>query len=273
VACQTCHDPAQGFSDGNPRTVGVGGLVGRRNSPTIVNRVYSTSQFLDSRAGNLEAQVLGPFTNPAEMAQPSLQAVLNILNSDLNYRSLLTAAGYSAATPTAIAESLASYVRSLEAGGSPVDLYRAGSGGLSTSEEAGLLLFYGKARCAGCHFGPNFSDEELHTSSQDDPVSGLVDQGAFELAGRNALKEAFKTPTLRNIDLSGPYFHDGSGVDLQAVLDQYLQGGRGDGLHDPEISPLDLNPTEQAQLLDFLRALTSPRDPSTAGPAIQQPWP
>ncbi|MBV1859818.1 MAG: c-type cytochrome, partial [Nannocystaceae bacterium] len=120
----------------------------------------------------------------------------------------------------------------------------------------GRALFGGKARCVACHSGSNFSDERLHAVE----VFEHTDLGAFLVRrGRERFLRAFKTPTLRNIDITGPYFHDGSAASLEEVVSMYNAGALPDARNvDPELRPLGLADGEQADLVAFLRALTSP---------------
>ena len=123
---------------------------------------------------------------------------------------------------------------------------------LNATEEAGRNLFFGKARCFACHNGPNLSDEEFHVTVAADNGDG----GRGDHTGRLRDALRFKTPTLRQLSSTAPYFHDGSAATLQDVIDRYVIGGD-PAMRDEEIFPLDLTTTEQAALLQYLGALES----------------
>jgi cytochrome c peroxidase len=149
VSCATCHDSGRAFSDGRALAIGLSGAHGPRNSPAIINRGYGRAFFWDGRASSLEEQVLQPITNPKELGLADVLA-------------LEARAGVSAKV---VSVALASYVRSIRAGGSRFDRYMAGdSAALIGVEQAGLALFRGKANCAACHVGPNFTDELFHNT-------------------------------------------------------------------------------------------------------------
>jgi cytochrome c peroxidase len=197
VSCSSCHDPERAFSDGRSIAVGVLGRQGRRNAPALINRGYGRSFFWDGRAATLEEQVLKPIEDPNEMDMSLAEAAVLV--------------GFSAEE---ISRALASYVRSILSGDSPFDRYIHGDrGALSTEQQEGLRLFRGKANCAACHVGPNFTDERLHNTGVAWRDERLADAGA----GRGD----FKTPTLREIARTAPYMHDGSLATLEDVIEYY----------------------------------------------------
>jgi cytochrome c peroxidase len=154
-----------------------------------------------------------------------------------------------------IANAIATFERAQFAGDSRVDLYEAGDlDQLTASEERGRALFHGEARCATCHGGSNYSDEQLHNIGL---IGGNDLGGFFTSGGRNKNARAFKTPTLRNIDVTGPYFHNGSVETLEEVVSLYNAGPTVAGA-DWEARALGLTADEETDLVAFLRALTSP---------------
>ena len=231
VACASCHDPGYGFTDREARAVGIGSQRGPRRSPRIVNRAYGRTHFWDGRAGSLEEQVLQPIANPLEMGMRVEEA-----------------AARTGLTREELARALASYVRTILAGDSAYDRFVAGDrGALTVEQQAGLRLFRGKANCVACHLGPNLTDEEFHRT-------GALgeDVGRFEVTREERDRGAFKTPTLRQVAETPPYFHDGSKATLEAVIEFYNEGKGGD----PEIRPLGLTAEEKGQLAALLRAFT-----------------
>lgn len=232
ISCASCHDPAIAFTDGRATAVGVGGRIGARSAPALLNLAYATRLFWDGRPLTLEQQVLMPIANPLEM--------------DLD---VATAAQRVGLTSSALARALASYVRSILSANSRFDQFVAGDRtALTVDEQAGLELFRGKARCTTCHVGPTLSDDRVHNTGIAWRDGRLTDVGAGD--GK------FKTPTLREITRTAPYMHDGTVPTLEAVIDYYDRGGHRHDLLDPEMRPLQLTSVEKAQLHAFLRSLS-----------------
>ena len=227
IACASCHDPAQAFTDRNPVALGIRNQKGPRRSPRLINRAWGRDFFWDGRAPSLEAQVLQPIANPLEMASTPEAAALRV-----------------SLTVTELRNALATYVRSIVSGNSPYDRYLAGeTTALSTIQLAGLQLFRGKAQCIACHMGPNLTDERFHNTG----AGNATDLGR---AGK------FKTPGLREAARTAPYMHDGSIATLAEVIDFYDQGGAPKrGELDPDIVKLNLSAGEKQALLAFLEAL------------------
>ena len=256
LSCAGCHDPARAFTDGRRTSVGVGGRVGRRNAPALLNRGYGAAFFWDGRASSLEEQVLGPIEHPDELAS-TVDAVLARLQQDPVYGASFESAFGRSINRDDLARALASYVRSLVAGDSPVDRYLAGEReALSFEEQEGLRVFRGKANCTACHLGPLFSDERFHNTGVAWAGGTLTDEGRGTVTGRPEHRGAFKTPTLRHVAETSPYMHDGSIWSLEGVIDFYDRGGNSNPNLDPELRPLRLTAGEKAVLVAFLRALS-----------------
>ncbi len=257
VSCASCHRPDTAFADaGAALSLGVGGTP-ERNTPAVFDRLFSTHQGMDGHAPSLEEQVLLPIQSPLEMDQ-ELADVLAYLNGagTSRYAPLFERAyGTERATAARVAGGLASYLRAIVSNPSRVDLYEAGqTGRLLPDEVAGRALFHGKARCSVCHFGSTYSDE--HLDAYHVTVVDGDDPGRRAVTGLPGDHARFKTPTLRNLGFTAPYFHDGSKATLAEVIEAYDVGGeRMDGLVDDAIVPLGLTPLEKAQLAAFLRAL------------------
>ena len=258
LSCAGCHDPEKGFSNGKQFGVGVGGALGSRNVPTILNRLFGRSQFWDGRAVSLEAQALGPLFAEKEMAMnPDL--LQERLSADSEYLLLFSEIFDASPSPDLVAAAIAAYERTLITGSTAFDRYEWGGdkNALSPSAKRGLTLFRGKARCNTCHTGTNFSDEKFHNLGVD-VASGKADPGSMAVTGLPEDQGKFKTPTLRNLALTGPYMHDGSLASLQEVIDYYDRGCEANPNLDKEILPLQLSDEEKADLGAFLESLNGP---------------
>ena len=247
LACSSCHDPERAFSTARPLSRGVFGRQGRRNVPALINRGYGKAFFWDGRITTLEEQVLKPIQDPNEM--------------DMTLADASTRVGLSA---NEISHALASYVRSILSGNAPFDRFVNGDRrALSPEQQRGLTIFRSKGNCIACHVGPNFTDERLHnTGVAWRPFGGArpggryLDDGHFAVSGRAEDRGRFKTPTLRDVDRTSPYMHDGSKTTLQDVVNFYDDGGRPNPNLDIEIRPLDLTVEEKRALVSFLRSLS-----------------
>ena len=240
VACATCHDPKQAFADGRKVAVGIGGQKGSRNVPTLVNRVYGKSFFLDGRSPTLEEQAIEPILNPIEMG---------LTLAEIPMRTGLE--------PQPVMDAIASYVRTILDGGSPYDRYINGNTtALSAEQSLGLAVFRGKGRCISCHAGPNLTDEQFHNTGVAWRDGALQDAGRFEVSGKPGDHGAFKVPTLREVARTAPYMHDGSLATLKDVVDYYNRGGNQNPWLDSGLRPLHLSSREKRALVAFLKSLS-----------------
>jgi cytochrome c peroxidase len=240
MACVTCHDPKRAFADANLVAVGVDGRRGTRNAPTLVNRVYGKTFFLDGRAASLEEQALQPILNPLEL--------------DLTLPEIEQRTGMK---PPDVARALASYVRTILAGESAYDKYVNGDEkALSQEALLGLSVFRGKGRCTTCHAGPTLSDEQFHNTGIAWPGGVLQDEGRFKMTSKEEDRGEFKTPTLREIARTAPYMHDGSLARLEDVIEYYDRGGNTNPGLDATLRPLDLTAEEKRGLIAFLMSLS-----------------
>ena len=247
LACASCHDPKRAFSTAKPLSVGVFGRQGRRNVPALINRGYGKLFFWDGRVTSLEEQVLKPIQDPYEM--------------DMTVAEASTRVGLSVDD---ISRSLASYVRSILSGDTPFDRFVHGDHrALSAEQRTGLMIFRTKGNCIACHVGANFTDERLHNtgiawrpSGGPGPAGRYLDDGQFAVSGAEEHRGRFKTPTLREVDHTSPYMHDGSKATLEDVVNFYDDGGRPNSNLDIEIRPLGLTVEEKRALVSFLRSLS-----------------
>jgi cytochrome c peroxidase len=292
VACATCHDPAHAFSDGRGKTTsaGVGGALGARNAPTVLNAAFLVSQFWDGRAATLEEQAVQPLINPIEHGFREFDAVVAKIRSLGGYAPLFEAAfGSDAISIERVGQAIASFERTLLSLDAPIDRFLAGdASALPDSAKRGWEVYNAKARCNTCHGHvsaiPLFTDDDFHNIGVGvvkldfDAVSrraaaaveagrsldelALADADASALGRFLVTREprhlgAFKTPQLRNVARTAPYMHDGSEPSLRAVIDYYDRGGNPNPYLDGGMRPLSLTETEKADLVALLESFTS----------------
>ncbi|MFC1747777.1 cytochrome-c peroxidase [Pseudomonadota bacterium] len=254
ISCATCHNPALGWSDGQPTAVGHGMEILERSTPTILNTAYQSSQFWDGRSKTLEDQATGPIEAAGEMAQP-ITELLPELEKIPGYEALFEDAypGEGISRDT-IAKAIASFERTVVSTDSPFDRWLKGdSGEMSADAVKGFDIFKGKANCTKCHDGFNFTDNGFHNIGLDNPK----DEGRFALKPIGVLKGAFKTPTLRDVALTAPYMHNGQFSTLGDVIDHYASGGKKNvGNVSRNIQKFKLSKKEKMQLVAFLKSLT-----------------
>jgi cytochrome c peroxidase len=295
VACGTCHSPAAGYSDGRPVGRGVKGQEGARNSPSVLNAAYYTTMFWDGRAPTLEEQAKGPLTNPIEHGLKNHGQLLDVVRRDEAYLEQFQRVFNVSANDITIdhvTKAIASFERTIVAGNSPFDRYqyKGDKSALSPAAVRGFDIFRTKGRCTICHIvGPEnalFTDNKFHNIGVGlDDIKGdmfvLVNAfieskikgvsvdttvltgknishlGRFAVTMNPADLGNFKTPTLRNIELTGPYMHDGRFKTLAEVVDFYGKGGVNNSLQHQDIRDLRLSAQEQRDLVEFMKALTS----------------
>lgn len=265
LSCAGCHQPHNWFTDGLDVARGVGGSIGRRNTPGILNAVYWSRQFWDGRAADLEEQARGPIASPAEMNLPH-KVCLERLEADESYRGdFARVFGPGPITMSRVVSAIASFERMQLSANSPFDRYFYAGRNSELSEPAvrGLAVFRdpGKGNCAACHLiGSNsalFTDGLFHNLGTGMDANGeLKDAGRYEQTQLEADRGSFRTPTLRNIAQTPPYMHDGSLKTLRDVIDFYIGGGNSNPQLDPLIRPLTLTAQERRDLEAFLQSLT-----------------
>jgi cytochrome c peroxidase len=268
TSCATCHDPSKGWSDGLPRARGKGGKQLRRNTPSVINVDGRGPMFWDGRAATVEEQALGPIQNRDEMGRDLVSLISDLEDVPEYVVRFRRAFGSPGITGARIASALADFERTLVSAGAPLDRYLAGdSTAMPPAAVRGLQIFTGKGRCVRCHYGPQLTDAGFHNVG----VGSLAnDKGRYEIMPLAISKGAFKTPPLRDVELTAPYFHDGSAATLREVVAHYNRGEKKENL-DADIEPLGLSADEEGDLVQFMRALTGvsphvdpPRVPVTA---------
>jgi cytochrome c peroxidase len=275
ISCASCHDPKFGFSDGHQFSDGVRNQKGTRNAPTVFNAAYFTTQFWDGRAPSLEKQAEGPVQNPVEMAF-TLEGVEKRLSADPSYQAAFDKAfGPGPITYEMVEKCIASFERTVISGNSPFDRYFYGGDkkALSESAKRGLEVFRNpkKGDCAACHLIGDkyalFMDNKFHNIGIGAETEQLADLGRFMVTHIDSDRGAFKTPSLRNIALTAPYFHDGSRKTIKDAIDFYIGGGNSNPHLDKEIHVLDfLTGKERADLQAFLESLTGEIPPNVGAP-------
>jgi cytochrome c peroxidase len=292
VACATCHDPDKGFTDQRVTSVGIRGQKGQRNAPSVLNALYNDTQFWDGRAAHLEDQAKLPILNPIEMGQKAPADVVAAVAKIPEYAAAFQRVFGRPVSYDDLARAIAAYERTQTATGSRFDRFIGGDEeALSAQERRGWALFNGKGRCMSCHAWnptqPTFTDNKFHNigiaaHKQSFPELArkglkLVDSGSAESVDRAALQTdmselgrflvtkqpkdigAFKTPGLRNLLVTQPYFHDGSQASLWDVVDHYNKGGVENPFLDGGINRLGMTEPEIDDLVAFMAALTSER--------------
>ena len=262
VACATCHEPEKGFTDGAPVSTGINAQKGGRSAPTVINRAYSTLQFWDGRASSLEAQAVGPIANPIEMTNEKTEKAAH----DATIDRLKAVPGYIARfekvfgtgdfTIDHVGMAIATFERTVLSGNAPFDRYQAGDeAAMTESQVRGMNIFFNKTACDSCHIGFNFTDGSYENVGigMDKPDPDL---GRFLVTKREDEKGAFKTPTLREIEHTGPYMHDGRFETLEEVVEHYNKGGIKNPYRDQRIKPLNLSAGEKQDLVAFLKSLS-----------------
>ncbi len=261
ISCATCHNPMLGWSDGLPKGIGINGSRLGRASPVVTNTAYNYIQMWDGRKRDLEDQATGPMETAAEM-HTDFEATIRFLNNNKGYKKAFSKAypGEKISKKT-IAKAIASFERTVISNNSPFDRWVKGDKNAMTAQQInGFKLFVDpkKGNCEICHSAPNFVDDGFHNIG----VKG-DDVGRYAQRKVKILKGAFKTPTLRDITLSAPYFHNGTAKTLKEVMEHYNRGGDNKENLDPNIFPLNLSKQEMDDIIAFMQALTTPPKPFT----------
>ena len=268
--CAMCHFPERGFSDGLPTSVRFMGEKMTRNSPGLVNVAYNAWHMWDGRNETLEQQALS-----SQGPSGSLNAGahhLGISDPNLGIERIRQVAGYTDAFASAypnepisketVSKAIASFERSLVSRDSAFDRWvRGDAKAMTVSEINGFRIFVDPSRgdCAACHAAPNFTDNSFHNLGLRQFGERRADMGRFNEKAVASMKGAFRTPTLRDVELTAPYFHDGSAHTLREVVEHYARGGDVKTNLSPLIRPLTLSEAEKADLIAFMKALTTRR--------------
>ena len=254
VSCATCHVLTKFGIDGKTVSTGVGGRKGRRNSPTVFNAATHIAQFWDGRAVDVEAQAVAPILNPLEMDMPNEQALIDVLSVVPRYVAMFGAAFPLDERPITlrnVGEAIGAFERGLVTT-SRWDKFIAGDlSALNKNEQKGLRLFMQRG-CVACHTGPQLGGTTFQKVGVLYPWPNQGDQGRAEITHFPADRMVFKVPSLKNIEKTAPYFHDGSTTSLEDAIQ--LMGHYELGI---ELSREDI-----AAIAAWMRSMTGEPDPA-----------
>ena len=280
VSCNSCHNVMAGGDDNRPVSVGVDGKTGGRSAPTVWNSAFLSVQFWDGRAPSLEEQAKGPVTNPVEMGMKDWDAVVKRLKAIPGYKPLFKAVfkDQNPITADNAVKAIAAYERTLITPNSPYDRYVKGDITALTEQQIQGMNTFAQAGCLACHMGANFSGPQLAMgtgffqkfpsipgSEYDTKYKLLEDTGRHQVTGNESDKHSWRVPTLRNVALTAPYFHNGAVATLDEAVRVMAKTQLGKVLTDKEAQ----------DIVAFLNSLTGefseqtmPRLPGTPGKSI-----
>jgi len=259
VSCNSCHNVMASGTDNKATSAGVAGKHGGRSAPTVWNAAFLSVQFWDGRAASLEDQAKGPILAGVEMAMPNEEAVIERLQKIPGYVSQFQAVfGKDGMTYDNLAKAIAAFERTLITPNSPVDRYLKGDKkALSAQAERGMRTF-AEVGCTACHSGANFSGPALPVgqgfyqrfptfgSKYDSQYQLKADEGRYEVTGDESDKHMWRVPTLRNVALTAPYFHNGAVKTLDEAVRVMAKAQLGK----------DLSERQVADIVAFLEGLT-----------------
>lgn len=264
ISCGSCHFQEKAFADYPAFSEGVSGRKGFRNAPALFNLAWHPYFFMDGGVPTLEQQVLAPLEAHFEMDSDLLD-VLDKLNQHPSYPDKFRIAYGRNPDPFSLTRAIAAFERTMVSGASPYDAYKSGANpdALSASEIRGMNLFFSDSlHCGTCHSGFDFTDYSFQNIGL--PVT-TADSGRMRVTLNPADRNKYKTPSLRNIALTGPYMHDGSIQTLEEVIDYLASGGTGEANQSPLTQGFSITASEKQDLIAFLNALTDEefvRDPA-----------
>lgn len=257
VSCATCHDPKKGWAEHSPTSTGIHKQVGGRNSPTVINAAYASSQFWDGRAASLEEQAVGPVGNPIEMGN-SMEAVVEKFSKIPEYQKRFQKVFGTGVTEKGFAQAVAAFERTILSGDSPYDRFLAGDAGALTAAQKRGLKTFEKAGCSNCHTPPLFSDYDFYNAGVD-ADKAKPDEGRKAVTKKDDDTGAFRVPSLREVANTAPYFHDGSVQTLEKAVALMAVGGKDNPHRSSDfdvVREARLTAQDQKDLVAFLKALS-----------------
>lgn len=255
ISCSTCHLPNRSWTDGRARAIGAAGKPLALKSPTLLNVAWMTQLGWDGKFADLESVAFAPILGKGNMNNTEAVLIERLKASPDYGRKFAAAFGDDSISRANIERALAMFERSIVSGEAPFDRWVEGDDrAISDAAKRGFALFNGKAACAGCHRGWSFTDGafyDIGTAHGDDIGRGRYFQGSAKL------RFAFKTPALRDVVRRPPDMHDGALATLDDVIDNYDKGAIKRPSRSGLIAPLGLTKAEKADLIEFLKALSS----------------
>src|ERR1043165_8271369 len=267
-SCYSCHVCEHGLTDGLPKAIGAGNKQLPRSSPTLWNIGYHKEFYWDGRRGSLEAQAMAAWKGGNMGVGEKTGEIVAKINALQGYKAQFQRVFQSDATPDNMMKAISAYERTIISGDTAWDRWKAGDNtAISMSAYRGWNIFQA-IKCNNCHDGVLFTDQQYHNigigmdQKEPDPGRGKVTQKPEDTG-------AFKTPTLRDIARSAPYFHDGSAKTLEEAVDIMLAGGKENQYLDKKnLQPHKILPEQREDLLNFLRSLSV--DCKLTKPALPQ---
>lgn len=253
ISCASCHNPQWAFTDRQPISRGINGNLALRNSISLLNVADAPTLMFDAHISSLEEQALVPIRDTNEMGV-DLRVLLTRLNANPNYVEL-TKKGFQKDTVDLIVvtRALAGFQRTLIAKNSKYDQFKRGEVELTLLEQKGKKIF-DRLNCVECHSGENFTNYQAENNGM---VADLKDDlGRFRIHLDSSDIGKFRVPSLRNIELTAPYFHDGSVPTLDSLIDLYVTGGNKNANQSDKIQPFSISEQEKEALILFLKTLT-----------------
>ena len=237
-SCNSCHNITNkaGGVDGMPTSQGALGGFGGRNSPTVLNAGFHSAQFWDGRAANLQAQAKGPILAAGEMAMPSAAAVVAKLKSDSEYVQLFSAAFSDGITYDNVAEAIAAFERTLITRDRFEDFVNGDASALSAEEQQGLQTFMASG-CVGCHSGATFGGKAFMKVGVVNPYP-TDDLGRYNITKNESDRYVFKVPSLKNVALTAPYFHDGKVATLEEAVEKMAYHQLGQNMSNEDVNSI-----------------------------------
>jgi cytochrome c peroxidase len=255
-SCYSCHVCEHGLTDGLPRAIGPGNQTLQRSSPTLWNIGYHNEFYWDGRSRSLEKQAMAAWTGGNMGVGDKTGEIVARVNALQDYKTQFQTVFQSDATPDNMMKAIAAYERTIISGNTAWDRWKAGDNtAISLSAYRGWNIFQ-SIKCNNCHDGVLFTDQQYHNIGIG-MESKVLDVGRFTVTKKPEDTGAFKTPTLRDIAKSAPYFHDGSAKLLEEAVDIMLAGGKPNQYLDKKnLEAHKIRPEQREDLLNFLRSLT-----------------
>ncbi|MEZ7901551.1 MAG: cytochrome c peroxidase [Flavobacteriales bacterium] len=253
LSCASCHKPNLAFSDDVAFSPGVYNRAGVRNAPSLANIGYHPYFLREGSIKTIEMQVLVPIQEENEFAH-NIVDIAEQMKKNPEYVKMSKEAYGKSPDPYVITRALAAYERTLVSKNSKFDKFINGEIPLTKEEKQGFDLFMSnKTNCSSCHGGFNFTQYKITNNGL---YENYKDEGRMRATKNNKDLALFKTPSLRNIELTAPYMHDGSLTTLEEVVEHYNTGGKNHIHKDSLIVPLNLNKNQKLDLVSFLKTLT-----------------